>query len=303
VNSRFERKGGRNHPWSIIHRIALNFVCATVFIRFCLRFFPFLISLDLWNNLGVLELCFDSRIVVGWDTLFGSLHIAYLSSSWSWSKLILFWVRLRKPQQNPNQNGISDLRMEFWFVHVNTSQNNCFPLRKLSINSKGNYVRFFVCPTLLPLWAARPLVLPCVFTLIFYRQLSRFLGSSMVYSINIRLSIIVLRGFVVSWVCDFGIKSQCSQVEKFLVALIHPLPSSRLTGPSKKPHARYWEELYNESTNTYHLRSPFFFLLFPYCHCFPHTQVINSNINSLPLPLCLTIGGLSCQTALFLGAS
>jgi hypothetical protein len=31
--------------------------------------------------------------------------------SWSWCELIPFWVRLRKPQQNPNLNRISNMRL------------------------------------------------------------------------------------------------------------------------------------------------------------------------------------------------
>ena len=117
-----QSKGGQIHPQGLSNRV-LSFVCVVVFYSILSprSFTPF--SFRFWKNHRVLELWLLLGIVARWDKLFGSLHTPSLSSSWSWSELISFWVHLRKPQQNPILLGILGLCMEFWFVHDHTSRN------------------------------------------------------------------------------------------------------------------------------------------------------------------------------------
>jgi hypothetical protein len=112
--------------WSIhsqrCGRIVLSFVCAVVFIRFCLHACFLSSHFGLFGEPSSSCVLLMLGIVGWWHTLFGSLYTPSWCSFWSWSELISFWVRLRKPQQNPILLGILDLRMEFWFVHGHTSK-------------------------------------------------------------------------------------------------------------------------------------------------------------------------------------
>jgi hypothetical protein len=139
----------------------LSFVCVVVFYSILSprSFTPF--SFRFWKNHRVLELWLLLGIVARWDKLFGSLHTPSLSSSWSWSELISFWVHLRKPQQNPILLGILGLCMEFWFVHDHTSRNiSLQTFCKVSSDS----VHFSSCGTATPLCgtAAWPILCLCL---------------------------------------------------------------------------------------------------------------------------------------------
>jgi hypothetical protein len=63
------------------------------------------------KNHWVLKLGIHLGNVGCWDTLFGSLYTLPWCSSWSWSKLISIWVRLRNPNKTPILTVFSELRL------------------------------------------------------------------------------------------------------------------------------------------------------------------------------------------------
>jgi hypothetical protein len=100
------------------------------------------ISFAFWNNHRVLVLWVLLGIVLGWRSLLRPLQRSSSSNFWSWSQFIPFGVRLRKPYQSL----ISDLHMEFLFLHDYTSRSP-FPLRKLFVKFE-EILSKFACTTL-----------------------------------------------------------------------------------------------------------------------------------------------------------
>jgi hypothetical protein len=133
-------------PWctiAVLNLIILDlesfFILAKIMSVFVLVFFP-LLSCGFVKNLWVLV----ALVLLGIDLwgykLFGSLHTPNWCSSWSWSKLIPFWVRLRKPQLLPY------FQMCDWFtnpieIKICGDLGNTF-LKVCKISSQFEFVHF-----------------------------------------------------------------------------------------------------------------------------------------------------------------
>lgn len=87
-----------------------QFFFAEILSLVALVFFP-LLSCGFVNSLRVLVVWVLLGIDLWEDKIFGSLRTSSRCSSWLWSELILFCVRLRKPQQNPILTVFSNLRL------------------------------------------------------------------------------------------------------------------------------------------------------------------------------------------------
>jgi hypothetical protein len=183
--------GSTHNFWlaSILVCVLLNIWSLLVLV-----FFPFLL---LWiceepsSSFGV------GAIWVCWRVRYTTRIITYALRCflWSWSSLISFWVRSRKPHQNPNLNKIFDLRFGICVASVHTSPIDIFSLHKLSAKFEANLPRFW-CPALPPLCVALPHPLFYDFVSDFDRELGCFSPRILVYSNNTSLNCTVIWCFV-----------------------------------------------------------------------------------------------------------
>jgi hypothetical protein len=75
---------------------------------------------------------------------------------WSWFEKNSVWTQNRKPHQNPNQNGIFDVRFDFCIARVDTSPVDIFlPVQtfcKVWGDSASFWVSDTVAPSVLQFW-------------------------------------------------------------------------------------------------------------------------------------------------------
>jgi hypothetical protein len=138
-----------------IHRVVQILHSVLLVLQFWFEFVSVLVSSpSLWICGRTIEsLCCGCLLgIVGWwGTLFGSLHMPCWCNFWSWSELISFWDRLRKPQQNPNLLEKSDLCTEFWFALGETSWIIFFPSAQTSCEVWADSEHFCPSDTVCPL--------------------------------------------------------------------------------------------------------------------------------------------------------
>jgi hypothetical protein len=123
----------RERVASAAHRFCwlsiLVFILAKILSLFALVFSP-LLSCGFVKNLWILVVWVLLGIDLWGDKLFGSLRMSSRYNSWLWSELIPFWVRWRKPQQNPKSECIFKyvivLQIQLSSKFVETMENTFF---------------------------------------------------------------------------------------------------------------------------------------------------------------------------------
>jgi hypothetical protein len=217
-----------------IHRVGSNLVLSLSPLKFWFDFvLTFFHSFSLWICGRFIEsLC----CVCCWGLLGGEINsldqcicpigtVYVRDPSWSQFKFVY-----ENTQRNPNLLRKSDLCTEFCLVLGETSWIILFPSTPASYEVCTDFDHF--CPSgTTATRHSRPSTRHCCLTcfvflpLKFCRRLCRFLSSSLVYSIDIRLSITVLQSFSSlvglrwSWDQSHGVVLE----RDFLVAPIHPL--------------------------------------------------------------------------------
>jgi hypothetical protein len=121
------------------------FIIAEILSLFALVFFP-LLSCGLVKNLRVLIIWLLLWIELWGYKLVGSLCMPSRCSSWSWSELILFWVRLKKLQQNPNSDhifkSVIDLQIRLSLKFMETLETHFQSVCKISSQSESVWFSF-----------------------------------------------------------------------------------------------------------------------------------------------------------------